>query len=154
MLVMYTFFLMCKELTVYQDCIWYISCEYIYMYAFPGLYMPQVGSRQASLNKLFWCTILCYLLCSGEKMEKYRYTWIGITNQPALVILTLDFKSVILSISCVLFKVFQIHTQHVLTFWDHSMILVQSQPKFTFQVIEAKSYLWKLQQRMVYHLQQ
>ena len=22
---------MCKELTVYQDCIWYISCEYMYV---------------------------------------------------------------------------------------------------------------------------
>ena len=25
--------------------------------------MPRVGSRQASLNKLIWCKILCYLLC-------------------------------------------------------------------------------------------
>ena len=38
------------------------------MYAFPGLYMPRVGSRQASLNKLIWCTLLCYLLCSGDKI--------------------------------------------------------------------------------------
>ena len=38
------------------------------MYAFPGLYMPRVGSRQASLNKLIWRTLLCYLLCSGDKI--------------------------------------------------------------------------------------
>ena len=38
------------------------------MYAFPRLYMPRVGSRQASLNKLIWCTLLCYLLCSGDKI--------------------------------------------------------------------------------------
>ena len=38
------------------------------MYACPGLYMPRVGSRQASLNKLIWCTLLCYLLCSGDKI--------------------------------------------------------------------------------------
>ena len=30
--------------------------------------MPRVGSRQASLNKLIWCTLLCYLLCSGDKI--------------------------------------------------------------------------------------
>ena len=41
------------------------------MYAFPGLYMPRVGSRQASLNKLIWCTLLCYLLCSGDKIKDY-----------------------------------------------------------------------------------
>ena len=57
---------MCKELTLYQDCIWYISCEC--MYARLGLYVPRVGSRQASLNKLIWCTPLCYLLCSGDKI--------------------------------------------------------------------------------------
>ena len=41
------------------------------MYAFPGLYMPRVGSRQASLNKLIWCTLLCYLLCSGDKIHLF-----------------------------------------------------------------------------------
>ena len=41
------------------------------MYACPGLYMPRVGSRQASLNKLIWCTLLCYLLCSGDKIEVF-----------------------------------------------------------------------------------
>ena len=35
---------------------------------FVSLYMPRVGSRQASLNKLIWCTLLCYLLCSGDKI--------------------------------------------------------------------------------------
>ena len=30
--------------------------------------MPRVGSRQASLNKFIWCTLLCYLLCSGDKI--------------------------------------------------------------------------------------
>ena len=39
------------------------------MYAFPGQYMPRVGSRQASLNKLIWCALLCYLLCSGDKID-------------------------------------------------------------------------------------
>ena len=42
------------------------------MYACPGLYMPWVGSRQASLNKLIWCTLLCYLLCSGDKIYNFR----------------------------------------------------------------------------------
>ena len=41
------------------------------MYTFPGLYMSRVGSRQASLNKLIWCTLLCYLLCSGDKICKW-----------------------------------------------------------------------------------
>ena len=34
--------------------------------------MPRVGSRQASLNKLIWCTLLCYLLCSGDKICNFR----------------------------------------------------------------------------------
>ena len=42
------------------------------MYAFPGQYMPRVGSRQASLNKLIWCALLCYLLCSGDKIHTFR----------------------------------------------------------------------------------
>ena len=33
--------------------------------------MPRVGSRQASLNKLIWFTLLCYLLCSGDKIVVY-----------------------------------------------------------------------------------
>ena len=33
--------------------------------------MPRVGPRQASLNKLIWCTLLCYLLCSGDKIEVF-----------------------------------------------------------------------------------
>ena len=41
------------------------------MYAFPGQYMPRVGSWQASLNKLIWCALLCYLLCSGDKMAPF-----------------------------------------------------------------------------------
>ena len=41
------------------------------MYACPGLYMPWVGSRQASLNKLIWCTLMCYMLCSGDKIYYY-----------------------------------------------------------------------------------
>ena len=43
------------------------------MYACPGLYMPRVGSRQASLNKLIWCTLLCYLLCSGDKICSFHW---------------------------------------------------------------------------------
>ena len=33
--------------------------------------MPRVGSRQASLNKLIWFTLLCYLLRSGDKIVVY-----------------------------------------------------------------------------------
>ena len=33
---------------------------------FVSLCMPRVGSQQASLNKLVWFTLLCYLLCSGD----------------------------------------------------------------------------------------
>ena len=33
--------------------------------------MPWVGSRQAFLNKLIWFTLLCYLLCSGDKIVVY-----------------------------------------------------------------------------------
>ena len=33
---------------------------------FVSLYMPRVGSQQASLNKFVWFTLLCYLLCSGD----------------------------------------------------------------------------------------
>ena len=41
---------------------------------FVSLYMPRVGSRQASLNKLIWCTLLCYLLCSGDKIDHFSKT--------------------------------------------------------------------------------
>ena len=44
------------------------------MYACLRLYMPRVGSRQASLNKLIWCKILCYLLCSGDKINNFSKT--------------------------------------------------------------------------------
>ena len=54
-------------------CIWYISCEC--MYVCLGQYMPRVGSRQASLNKLFWFTLLCYLLCSGDKIFSF-FDWL------------------------------------------------------------------------------
>ena len=33
---------------------------------FVSLCVPRVGSRQASLNNFIWCTLLCYLLCSGD----------------------------------------------------------------------------------------
>ena len=46
----------------------------ICMYACLRLYMPRVGSRQASLNKLIWCKILCYLLCSGDKINNFSKT--------------------------------------------------------------------------------
>ena len=39
-----------------------ISVANVSMYVCLGLYMPWVGSRQASLNKLIWFTLLCYLL--------------------------------------------------------------------------------------------
>ena len=39
---------------------------YVCMYVCLGQYMPRVGSRQASLNKPIWFTLLCYLLCSGD----------------------------------------------------------------------------------------
>ena len=33
---------------------------------FVSVCVPRVGSRQASLNNFIWCTLLCYLLCSGD----------------------------------------------------------------------------------------
>ena len=60
---------MCKELIVHG-----ISVANVYMYVCLGQYMPQVSSRQASLNKLIWFTLLCYLLCSGDKMESLLAT--------------------------------------------------------------------------------
>ena len=53
------------------------------MYACPGLYMPRVGSRQASLNKLIWCTLLCYLLCSGDKI---KYFFASFNNDRGLIL--------------------------------------------------------------------
>ena len=44
---------------VYQS---YHVCMYVCL----GQYMPRVGSRQVSLNKLIRFTLLCYLLCSGD----------------------------------------------------------------------------------------
>ena len=29
---------------------------------------PRVGSQQASLKKKIWFTLLCYLLCGGDKI--------------------------------------------------------------------------------------
>ena len=53
------------------------------MYACPGLYMSRVGSRQASLNKLIWCTLLCYLLCSGDKI---KYFFASFNNDRGLIL--------------------------------------------------------------------
>ena len=44
---------------------------YVCMHSPGYIYMPRVGSRQASLNKLIWCTLLCYLLCSGDKIHTF-----------------------------------------------------------------------------------
>ena len=32
--------------------------------------MPPIGSWRASLNKLIWPTLLCYLLCTGDKIRR------------------------------------------------------------------------------------
>ena len=50
---------------------------------FVSLYMPRVGSRQASLNKLIWCTLLCYLLCSGDKI---KYFFVSFNNDRGLIL--------------------------------------------------------------------
>ena len=42
---------------------------YVCMHAPGYICLGLVGSRQASLNKLIWCTLLCYLLCSGHKIQ-------------------------------------------------------------------------------------
>ena len=31
-----------------------------------GFYIPRVSSRQATLNKLIWFSLLRYLLCCGD----------------------------------------------------------------------------------------
>ena len=38
-------------------------------------YMPRIGSRQESLNKLICFTLLGYLLCSGDYM--YSVSWVN-----------------------------------------------------------------------------
>ena len=57
---------MWKELLVYQDCMWYISCEGMHVY------MPRAidasGWFSAGSPKKIWFTLLCYLLCGGDKI--------------------------------------------------------------------------------------
>ena len=43
----------------------------IYGCMYACISMPRVGSWQASQNKLIWFTLLCYLLCSGDKMPGF-----------------------------------------------------------------------------------
>ena len=49
-----------------------MSVANIHLYVCLGQYMPRVGSRQASLNYLIWFTLLCYLLCSGDKIRRFQ----------------------------------------------------------------------------------
>ena len=52
---------------------------------FVSLYMPRIFSRQASLKKPIWFTLLCYLLCSGGKMWYFWQLTLGIRNNKYLV---------------------------------------------------------------------
>ena len=65
MSVAFTLYLMCKVL-FYEDCMMLQVCMYVYS----GACRPRVGSQQASQNKLIWFTLLCYLLCSGDKITQ------------------------------------------------------------------------------------
>ena len=54
---------------------------HVCMYVFLGQYMPRVGSRQVSLNKLIRFTLLCYLLCSGDKMYSSHMRGVDLSDQ-------------------------------------------------------------------------
>ena len=64
---------MCKELTVYQDCIWYISCECMYV-RMPRAMYASGWSRQASQINLFGVRyrVICCVL--GTKLTEKKGT--------------------------------------------------------------------------------
>ena len=74
MSVAFTLYLMCKVLffmrIVNDD---YASGMNVCMYVYSGVCTPRVGSRQASQNKLICSTLLCYFLCSGDKITIFVF---------------------------------------------------------------------------------
>ena len=61
-------FLTVKEIDFISVLFMVISVANVRMYVCPGQYIPWAGSRQGSFNYLIWFTLLCYLLCSGDKI--------------------------------------------------------------------------------------
>ena len=63
------FYLMCKVLIVYHDCIWYTLytnvCMPVWMYVCLGL----VLGRRPKITYLVYTTVLFVVLCSGDKIS-------------------------------------------------------------------------------------
>ena len=77
-------------------------------------------------------------------------TWVRTEDQLRLVLVIFahNTKLVILGISSIPFKVFQVHTQHTVIIWGQAVDFVQSEPKFAIQITETNFVIAPVEEKI------